>query len=65
MARDQRGKRFQVLEAEEYLLSGSARVIVDARTGVHYLVYSYGQGAGIPPLLDENGRVVIDKGDVK
>ena len=27
--------------------------------------YSYGQGTGITPLLDENGRVVIDKGDVK
>lgn len=62
---DQRFKRFQALESEESLLNGSARVIVDARTGVHYLVYSYGQGTGITPLLDENGRVVIDKGDVK
>lgn len=62
---DQRFKRFQILESEESLLNGSARVIVDAKTGVHYLVYNYGQGTGITPLLDENGRVVVDKGDVK
>ena len=49
---DQRFKRFQTLESEESLLNGSAWVIVDARTGVHYLVYSYGQGTGITPLLD-------------
>lgn len=62
---DQRFKRFQILESEESLFNGSARVIVDVKTGVHYLVYNYGQGTGITPLLDENGRVVVDKGDVK
>ena len=62
---DQRFKRFQTLESDQPLLTGSAGVSGDPWTGVHYLVYCTGQGTGITPLLDENGRVVIDKGDVK
>ena len=38
---------------------GIIQIIVDLKTGVHYLVWKSGYAGGITPLLDENGDVVI------
>ena len=41
--------------------SGMRQILVDRETGVNYLVWSSGYAAGITPLLDSEGKVVIRK----
>ena len=54
------GKRFQTKFEENKFLS-TVSVIVDVETGVNYiLAYGIG-GASVTPLLDSEGKVVIDK----
>ena len=38
-----------------------ADVIVDTETGVNYLFVVYGNGAGLTPLIDENGRPIVTR----
>lgn len=56
--RDGRGdeERFVIVHYEPYF-----SIVKDRKTGVHYLLYDRTQEAGITPLLDENGRVVVRK----
>ena len=42
-----------------------ADVIVDTETGVNYLFVVYGNGAGLTPLIDENGKPIITRGFVE
>lgn len=49
-------KRFVIVHHEPYFY-----IVKDRKTGVHYLLYDGTQEAGITPLLDENGRVVVRK----
>ena len=42
---------------------GVRQILVDKETGVHYLTWNSGEGAGITPLLDSEGKVVIKKPD--
>ena len=60
-----RGDRFEVVYKDGRQLSdeGMRQIIVDKETGVHYLVWKSGYGAGITPLLDSEGRVVITKSE--
>ena len=53
-------KRFSVKEAESYSGSGTIRIIVDTKTGVNYIMTEGVGGSSITPLLDSNGKVVID-----
>ncbi len=53
-------KRFVVKE-EQGLNLGGIQIVVDTKTGVHYLMTIGGGPSSITPLLDENGNVVIDK----
>ena len=54
-------KRFEVKLKERDLLNASYLVIVDKQTGVNYLLANTGYGAGLTPLLNENGNVVVTK----
>lgn len=54
-------KRFEVKLKERDLLNASYLVIVDKQTGVNYLLANTGYGAGLTPLLDEKGNVVVTK----
>ena len=38
-----------------------SRVDWGAKTGVHYLLWKSGYGAGITPLLDSDGTVIVSK----
>ena len=38
-----------------------ADVIVDTQTGVNYLLVAYGNGAGLTPLIDENGKPIVTR----
>lgn len=55
-------KRFEVVFTDGSDLSdaGKRQILVDTVTGVHYLTWKSGYGAGITPLLDSEGKVVIE-----
>lgn len=36
-------------------------IIVDTETGVNYLFVAYGNGAGLTPLIDENGKPIVTR----
>ena len=53
--------RFEVIYKDGSALSeeGMRQIIVDKETGVRYLAWKAGYGAGITPLLDAEGKVVV------
>lgn len=53
-------KRFVVKTTEVVDELGQCFIIVDQVTGVHYLQTWVGAGSSITPLLDAQGRVVIE-----
>ncbi len=53
--------RFQKIYRQGGALSNITEIWVDTRTGVNYLWHKDGYGAGLTPLLDENGKPVITK----
>ncbi len=57
------GSRFVVVFKDGSSLrdEGVRQIIVDKETGVQYLVWKSGYGAGITPLLDSQGRVIVSK----
>ena len=57
------GDRFEaVYEQEDGIFTADVKVIiVDKATGVNYLFIKAGYGAGITPLLDENGKPIVTK----
>ena len=58
---EKKEKRFNVKEAESYSGSGTIRIIVDTKTGVNYIMTEGVGGSSITPLLDSNGKVMIEK----
>ena len=54
-------KRFDIQERENHGIMTEAVVIVDKETGVNYLFVVRGYGAGLTPLLDKDGKVVVTK----
>mgnify|MGYP000003522553 FL=1 len=55
--------RFEVVwkDGSEMRSEGVRQILVDKETGVHYLAWKTGYGAGITPLLDSEGKVIITK----
>lgn len=55
--------RFEIIHKEGSQIkdSGLIQILVDRETGVNYLFMKSGYGAGLTPLLDENGKVVVTK----
>lgn len=56
-------KRFEVVLEEGSSLTdeGIKRILVDKVTGVHYLAWKSGYAGGITPLLDSEGKAVVEK----
>ena len=56
-------ERFVVLVRDGSSLKevGVRQILVDKETGVHYLCWKSGYGAGITPLLDSEGKVIVTK----
>jgi hypothetical protein len=54
-------KRFTIDEKNGLGMTTQAVVIVDNETGVNYLFVKSGYGAGLTPLLDSKGNVVISR----
>lgn len=55
--------RFEVVLKEGSQISneGYRQILVDKETGVNYLAWNIGYGAGITPLLDSEGKVIVTK----
>ena len=51
--------RFEFKDVKGGGLFTSTRIIVDTETGVNYLLVSYGNGCGLTPLLDSDGKPLI------
>ena len=56
-------ERFEVIFRDGSSLKdeGVRQILVDKETGVNYLCWKSGYGAGITPLLDSEGKVIITK----
>ncbi len=54
-------KRFVWRDREMKGICREADVIVDTQTGVNYLLVAYGSGAGLTPLIDENGKPIVTR----
>lgn len=52
-------KRFRKVHAESVGFGEDLIVLVDTRTGVNYVFYHYGNGGGLTPLLDRDGKPLI------
>ena len=57
------GDRFEVVYKQEVgiLSVETKKILVVKVTGVNYLFIKAGYGAGITPLLDENGKPIVTK----
>ena len=55
--------RFVIIYKDGSQLSdeGVRQILIDKETGVHYLTWKAGYGAGITPLLDSDGNDIITK----
>lgn len=57
MAKD----RFDIKEKEDLSFITEAVVIVDKETGVNYLFVHRGNGGGLTPLIDAEGKPIVTK----
>ena len=57
--------RFEVVFKDGSSISdeGTRQILVDKETGVNHLAWKTGYGAGITPLLDSDGKVIITKSE--
>lgn len=53
-----KNQRFTVVYSQSGMTQG-VQILVDRKTGVHYLFCKNGYGGGLTPLLDREGRPVI------
>ena len=58
-----KGTRFEVIfkDGSQMRDEGYRQILVDKETGVNYLTWKSGYGAGITPLLDSEGKVIVTK----
>jgi len=50
-----------IVKSKEHLSGGIIKIVVDTQTGVNYLITSGLGLSGMTPLLDKEGKVVVDK----
>ncbi|MDR0885546.1 MAG: DUF6440 family protein [Clostridiales Family XIII bacterium] len=56
-----KNSRFDIQERDSVAIGTTTIILIDKETGVNYLMVQSGYGAGLTPLLDENGNVVVTK----
>ncbi len=61
-SKKEQNTRFEVVltEGSSWRSSGIRQILVDKQTGVNYILWQAGYGAGITPLLDSEGKPVVD-----
>ena len=50
-----------IYDMEKLEYEGVRQILVDKETGVNYLCWKSGYGAGVTPLLDSEGKVIVTK----
>ena len=60
MSKKSESTRFQILSTEKYDMASGGRILQDKETGVLYLFYYSGYAGGLTPLLDRDGKPVVD-----
>lgn len=55
-------KRFEIIDSEFGLVKGMT-ILRDNKTGVQYLFYKDGYAGGLTPLLDKEGKPVVERID--
>ena len=58
--KEKKEKRF-VIKEEQSLGFGAVYIVVDTQTGVNYLMTAGTGLNGMTPLLDSDGKVVVDR----
>lgn len=58
--KEKKQKRF-IIKEEQSLGFGAISIVVDTKTGVNYLASGGAEFKGITPLLDAEGKVVVDE----
>jgi len=53
-------RRFQTIYEEKHGIAESYQVVRDSTTSVCYVLAASGYGVGFTPLLDADGRPVVD-----
>lgn len=53
--------RFDIKEKSDVSFLTDAVVIIDKETGVNYLYVCRGNGGGLTPLLDAEGKPIVTK----
>ena len=54
-------KRFEIVKCESVRFGQSMTIFRDKQTGVQYLYSQAGYGGGLTPLLDSEGKPIIDR----
>jgi hypothetical protein len=56
-------ERFEVIykDGSELKNEGIRQILLDKETGVNYLLWKAGYGAGITPLLDSDGKPIVTR----
>ncbi len=58
--KESKKERFIVKEEQFLGMAGLLSVVVDSETGVNYIITGNGDSVHITPLLDKDGKVMID-----
>lgn len=58
--KESKKERFIVKEEQFLGMAGLLSVVVDSETGVNYIIAGNGDSVHITPLLDKDGKVMID-----
>ena len=61
MAKKEERVEVRVREGSSLKDEGVLQILVDKETGVNYLCWKSGYGAGITPLLDSEEKVIVTK----
>jgi hypothetical protein len=65
MFKKQKKQERFVIKEEQSLGLGAIYIVVDTQTGVNYLMNTGIGPKGITPLLDSEGKVIVDKLRIK
>lgn len=57
-------KRFEIVKKNSIGIGRETIILRDKETGVQYLFVSSGYGGGLTPLIDENGKPILDKKEI-
>ena len=59
--KEKKEKRFVIKEEQSLGFGGVVYIVVDTQTGVNYLMTAGTGLNGMTPLLDSDGKVVVDR----